>query len=104
MHAQTCDEYINDSQTESGFASGGINIYDIYADVCSPERATLEARQFARVLGTAAKAVTEGVPSSHQGTGVPFESMSLAATVSLPEPGDPEIFEMCFQVAGLHTE
>ncbi len=88
MHTQTCDEYVDDSQTESGFASGGINIYDIYADVCSPERATLEARQFARVLGAKKAAVTEGAPSSQHGTAVPFETMSLAATVSLLEPGD----------------
>ncbi|CAL8472304.1 g11846 [Coccomyxa elongata] len=87
QYPKTCDEYVDDSQTESGFASGGINIYDIYADVCSPERATLEARQFARVLGAKKAAVTEGAPSSQHGTAVPFETMSLAATVSLPEPG-----------------
>ncbi|EIE23392.1 peptidase S10, serine carboxypeptidase [Coccomyxa subellipsoidea C-169] len=47
------------AKAESGFADGGINIYDIYADVCSPERASAEARQFAHVLG-ATRALTEG--------------------------------------------
>ncbi len=89
--AQTCDEYVADSQNESGFASGGINIYDIYADVCGPERAVLEARQFARVLGAAKKSVTEGVPKQQRGTAAPFETMSLAAIVSLPEPGTPRV-------------
>lgn len=77
---------MNDSQTESGFANGGINIYDIYADVCSPERASLEARQFAKVLG-ATRALTEG-ESSQGGTASPFQTMALAAMVSLPEPGE----------------
>lgn len=95
--AQTCDEYVADSQNESGFASGGINIYDIYADVCGPERAVLEARQFARVLGAAKKAVTEGVPAQQRGTAVPFETMSLAATVSLPEPGNSRVLEQLQQ-------
>lgn len=81
---QTCDEYVNDSQTESGFADGGINIYDIYADVCGPERQSDEALQFARVLGLASKskALTEGT----RGT-VPFQSMALSAEVALPESG-----------------
>ncbi|KAK9905794.1 hypothetical protein WJX75_006411 [Coccomyxa subellipsoidea] len=82
---KSCDEYVNDSQTESGFTNGGINIYDIYADVCSPERASLEARQFAKVLG-ATRALTEG-ESSQGGTASPFQTMALAAMVSLPEPG-----------------
>ncbi len=77
---------MNNSQAESGFADGGINIYDIYADVCSPERASAEAKQFARVLG-ATRALTEG-DSSQKSTAAPFQTMALAAKVSLPEPGD----------------
>lgn len=85
---QTCDDYVADSQNESGFADGGINIYDIYADVCAPERAAAEALQFARVLG-ATRALTEGDSSASQkSTATPFETMALAATVSLPTPGD----------------
>ena len=30
---QSCNDYILDSQKESGFGAGGVNIYDIFADV-----------------------------------------------------------------------
>ena len=49
MRMQSCDDYVQDSQDESGFADGDINIYDIYADVCFAGRATDEARQFLKV-------------------------------------------------------
>ena len=48
---QSCNDYIVDSQNESGFGSGGVNIYDIFADVCGAEQEVTEVRQFARVLG-----------------------------------------------------
>jgi hypothetical protein len=86
MRAQSCDEYVDESQTESGFASGGINIYDIYADVCGPERRSAEALQFVRVLGAASKQVASA--EAVRGT-VPFEGMALAAQVALPTPGAP---------------
>lgn len=76
---------MEDSQTESGFADGGINIYDIYADVCGPHRQAAEALQFAKVLGSASsQALTE---ATQHGT-VPFRNIALAATVALPEPGE----------------
>lgn len=30
---QSCKDYILDSQKESGFGAGGVNIYDIFTDV-----------------------------------------------------------------------
>ena len=78
---QSCNDYLNDSQEESGFGSGGINIYDIFADVCGPEREVDGVRQFARVLGRAGQAAVE---SGNEVAG----AASLAATVLLPTPGE----------------
>ncbi len=75
----TCNDYLTDSQSESGFGSGGVNIYDIFADVCGPDREVSVVRQFARVLGMA-NAVTES-------NGI-ADTASLAAVVSLPTPGE----------------
>ena len=66
MRAQTCDNYVEDSQNESGFANGDINIYDIYADVCFAGRATDEARQFLKVHAGQALALVSAVRSPLQ--------------------------------------
>ena len=74
----TCNDYVTASQLEAGFGNGGVNIYDIFADVCGPDREVAVVRQFARVLGT----TSESVASSDVA-----DTASLAATVSLPKPG-----------------
>lgn len=75
---KTCNDYLTASQLESGFGNGGVNIYDIFADVCGPDREVAVVRQFARVLGT---------PSAKAGTNSVVSTASLAAVVSLPTPG-----------------
>lgn len=75
---KTCNDYLTASQLESGFGSGGVNIYDIFADVCGADREVAVVRQFARVLGT--------TPASAGPNGV-ANTASLAAAVSLPTPG-----------------
>ena len=84
--AQSCNEYILDSQKESGFGAGGVNIYDIFADVCGAEQEVAEVRQFARVLGRtdAAHAQVE----ANTGNGGVAETASLAAAVLMPTPGE----------------
>ena len=79
---QSCNDYLNDSQEESGFGNGGVNIYDIFADVCGPEREVDGVRQFARVLGRTEQAAVE---SGNDVAG----AASLAAAVLLPTPGEP---------------
>ena len=75
---KTCNDYLTASQLESGFGNGGVNIYDIFADVCGADREVAVVRQFARVLGTAkASAGSKDIAST----------ASLAAAVSLPTPG-----------------
>ncbi|CAL5224857.1 g7615 [Coccomyxa viridis] len=75
---KSCNDYLTASQLESGFGNGGVNIYDIFADVCGPDREVAVVRQFARVLGT---------PSAKAGTNSVVSTASLAAVVSLPTPG-----------------
>jgi hypothetical protein len=81
--AQGCDAYVADSQDESGFGTGAINIYDIYADVCEAGRASADARQLLRALGgssASAAAATEGGSASAPGP----VAMSIAASVAQP--------------------
>lgn len=83
--AQTCNDYLTASQKESGFGSGGVNIYDIFADVCGPDREVASVRQFARVLGkTAAGASAAGANAESAQVA---DTASLAAAVLLPTPG-----------------
>ena len=75
---KSCNDYLTASQLESGFGSGGVNIYDIFADVCGADREVAVVRQFARVLGT---------PPASAGPNSVANTASLAAAVSLPTPG-----------------
>ena len=83
---QSCNDYILDSQKESGFGAGGVNIYDIFADVCGAEQEVAEVRQFARVLGRTDAAHAQVETSA--GNGGVAETASLAAAVLMPTPGD----------------
>ena len=81
---QSCNDYILDSQKESGFGAGGVNIYDIFADVCGAEQEVAEVRQFARVLGRTDAAHAQVEASN----GDLAETASLAAAVLMPTPGE----------------
>ena len=83
---QSCNDYILDSQNESGFGAGGVNIYDIFADVCGAEQEVAEVRQFARVLGRTDAAHAQVETSI--GNGGLAETASLAAAVLMPTPGE----------------
>ena len=86
MTMQSCNDYILDSQKESGFGAGGVNIYDIFADVCGAEQEVAEVRQFARVLGRTDAAHAQVETSI--GNGGLAETASLAAAVLMPTPGE----------------